>query len=225
MRVVIADDAALVRDGLARLLAELDVDVVGLAGDAETAVDLVRDLTPDVVILDIRMPPTFTDEGLRATEAIRALPGNRTAVLVLAQAVEPTTAARLLAGGSTGTGYLLKERVAAADELVDALYRVAAGGTVVDPAVVDALLARRRERDPLGDLTEREREVLALVAGGRSNSAIAARLVLSERTVETHVATILSKLGLEPTVDDHRRVLAAITYLRAGDAAPVEDQR
>lgn len=216
MRVVIADDAALVREGLARLLADLDIDVVGLAGDGETAVALVREHAPDVAILDIRMPPGYLDEGLRAAEAIRALPGSPVAVLVLAQAVDPATAERLLAGGPARTGYLLKERVADAGELVDALRRVAAGGSVVDPAVVDALLARRRERDPLGELTERERGVLALVAEGRSNAAIAARLVVSERTVETHVATILSKLGLEPTADDHRRVLAAITWLRAG---------
>jgi DNA-binding NarL/FixJ family response regulator len=216
MRVVIADDAALVREGLARLLVDMGIDVVGLAGDGETAVSLVHELKPDVAILDIRMPPGYLDEGLRAAEAIRAMPGSPTAVLVLAQAVDPVTAERLLAGGSAGTGYLLKERVAAADELVEALRRVAAGGSVVDPAVVDALLARRRGHDPLGELTDREREVLALVAEGRSNAAIATRLVVSERTVETHVATILSKLGLEPTADDHRRVLAAITYLRVG---------
>ena len=216
LRVVIADDAALVREGLARLLRDLSIDVVGTAADGEAAVAIVRDLAPDVAILDIRMPPTFVDEGLRAAEAIRALPGSPIGVLVLAQAVEPATAQRLLAGGTRGTGYLLKERVGGPDDLVDAVRRVAAGGSVVDPAVVEALLARHHVRGPLDELTEREREVLALVAQGRSNAAIAARLVVSERTVETHVATILSKLHLEPAADDHRRVLAAITYLRAG---------
>jgi DNA-binding NarL/FixJ family response regulator len=220
MRVVIADDAALVREGLARLLGDLGIEVVGLAGDEATAVDLTRRLAPDVAILDIRMPPGYVDEGVRAAEAIRDLPDVHTAVLVLAQDVQPATAQRLLAGGTAGTGYLLKERVAAPEELADALDRVAAGGSVVDPRVVDALLARRRAAEPLDDLTERELEVLALVAEGRSNAAIAHRLVVSERTVESHVATILSKLGLEPTVDDHRRVLAAITFLRATAEAP-----
>lgn len=215
MRVVIADDAALVRDGIARLLGDRGIEVVGLAADADGAVSLVAAMRPDVAILDVRMPPTFVDEGLRAAEAIRALPGPPTAILVLAQAVEPTTAQGLLARGARGTGYLLKERVATPDDLVEAVRRVAAGGSVVDPAVVEALLGRSRERDPLSALTEREREVLVLVAEGRSNVAIAGRLVVSERTVETHVATIMSKLGLEPALDDHRRVLAAITYLRA----------
>jgi DNA-binding NarL/FixJ family response regulator len=219
LRVVIADDAVLVRDGIARLLGDYGIEVVGMAGDGERAVTLVRDLAPDVAILDIRMPPSFSDEGLRAAEAVRALPGPPVGVLVLAQAVEPATAERLLQGGSRGTGFLLKERVATADDLVDAVRRVAAGGSVVDPAVVEALLVRRRERDPLAELTDREREVLALVAEGRSNGAIAKRLILSDRTVETHVATILSKLALEPAGDDHRRVLAAIAYLRARDVS------
>ena len=196
LRVVIADDAALVRDGIARLLADHGIEVVGSAVDGESAVDLVRDLAPDVAILDIRMPPSFTDEGLRAAEAIRALPGSPISVLVLAQAVEPATAERLLMGGSHGTGYLLKERVATADDLVDAVRRVAAGGSVVDPAVVEALLARRRERDPLGELTDREREVLALVAEGLSNADVAEKLYISPRTAAVHVSNILTKLGV-----------------------------
>ena len=213
MRVVVADDSVLLREGIARMLREAGFEPVALVGDAEALLAAVQREPPDVAIVDIRMPPTFTDEGLRAAEALLQLePPVR--VLVLAQAVEASHAVRLLGGGQGGVGYLLKDRVANVDQLVDALRRVAEGGTVVDPEVVAALVSRRQSRDRLMDLTSREREVLALIAEGRTNRGIGAALVVGEKTVETHVANIFSKLGLEEAPNDHRRVLAALSWLR-----------
>jgi DNA-binding NarL/FixJ family response regulator len=185
-------------------------------GNATALLEVVDRDPPDVAVVDIRMPPTHTDEGLRAADAIRARHGDRVGVLVLSQYVEVAYADKLIAAEAPGMGYLLKERVADIDQLTDAVRRVARGGLVIDPALVGQLLRRRREPDPLVDLTEREREVLGLMAEGRSNQAIAERLVVSLKTVETHVASILSKLGLEPAAEDHRRVLAVLAYLRAG---------
>jgi DNA-binding NarL/FixJ family response regulator len=215
MRVVIAEDGGLVREALSRLLAVAGFEVVGAVADADALRAVVAAESPDVAIVDVRMPPSFTDEGLRAAEAIRAS-GGRTGVLVLTQSADPGHAVRLLADGTGGVGYLLKDRVADLDELADAVRRVARGETVVDPTVVTALFRRRRERDPLDLLTPREREVLSLMAEGRSNLGIADRLVVTEKTVETHVANILGKLGLEAQPDDHRRVLAVLAHLRAG---------
>ena len=215
MRVVIAEDGGLVREALSRLLAVAGFEVVGAVADADALRAVVAAESPDVAIVDVRMPPSFTDEGLRAAEAIRAS-GGRTGVLVLPQSADPGHAVRLLADGTGGVGYLLKDRVADLDELADAVRRVARGETVVDPTVVTALFRRRRERDPLDLLTPREREVLSLMAEGRSNLGIADRLVVTEKTVETHVANILGKLGLEAQPDDHRRVLAVLAHLRAG---------
>jgi DNA-binding NarL/FixJ family response regulator len=216
VRVAIAEDAVLLREGLVRLLAESGFEVVGAVPTATALLELVDREVPDVAIVDIRMPPTHTDEGLRAADAIRARHGHRIGVLVLSQYVEVAYADKLIAAEAPGMGYLLKERVADVDQLTDAVRRVARGGLVLDPALVSQLLRRRREPDPLVDLTEREREVLGLMAEGRSNQAIAERLVVTLKTVETHVASILSKLGLEPAAEDHRRVLAVLAYLRAG---------
>ena len=213
MRVVVAEDAVLLREGIARLLRDAGIDPVGLVGDAPSLLAVVAQEHPDVAIVDIRMPPTFSDEGLVAAEALRAT-HPPTPVLVLSQTVEAAHAVRLLDDGQGGVGYLLKDRVANVEELIDALRRVAEGGTVVDSAVVKALVSRRRDRDPLVDLTPREREVLALIAEGRTNRAIASTLVVGEKTVETHVANIFSKLGLEETPTDHRRVLATLRWLR-----------
>ena len=195
MRVVIADDAALVREGVARLLAEAGLDVVGQASEAAELMLLVRDRHPDVAVVDIRMPPTNTDEGLVAAQEIRAR-YPETAVLVLSQHLEPRYAVRLLEEAPSGAGYLLKERVARADELVDAIRRVAAGECVVDRAVVDELLARQRRDDPLAELSDREREILELMAEGRSNQGICKTLWLSPKTVETHIRHLFMKLGL-----------------------------
>lgn len=213
MRVVIAEDSVLLREGIVRVLRDGGLDVVGAVGDAVALTDVVRAMRPDVAIVDVRMPPTHTDEGLRAAETLLGAEPP-TAVLVLSQGVEPGHAVRLLGDGRRGVGYLLKDRVANVDELVAAVRQVGAGGTVVDPEVVAVLIGRRRTHDTLGELTERETQVLALMAEGRSNRAIGATLGVGEKTVETHVARVFSKLGLEPSLDDHRRVLAALTWLR-----------
>ena len=210
MRVVLAEDSLLLRAGIARLLDDAGIEVVGQAGDLEDLLRKVRAHKPDVAIVDIKMPPTNTDEGLRAAMVIRSeLPG--TAVLVLSQYVEKEYAEELLAESAEGVGYLLKDRVADIDRFIDAVRRVADGGSVLDPQVVSRMLDR--SSGPLDELTGREREVLALMAEGRSNRAIAAELVVSERAVEKHVTNILSKLGIPATADDHRRVLAVLAYL------------
>ncbi|HEX6677475.1 MAG TPA: response regulator transcription factor [Actinomycetes bacterium] len=213
MKVVLADDAALFRQGIARLLTDAGFEVAGQAGDVGELLQLVAKLTPQVAIVDIRMPPTHTTEGLQAAERIRA-EHPQVAVLVLSQYVEPHYAIRLLGRQPAAVGYLLKDRVTDAAELAEAVMRVAAGRPVIDPAVVAVLLGRRLRHDPLAALSEREREVLALMAEGRSNQAIADQLVLTPRTVESHVRSILTKLDLAPTADDHRRVLAVLAYLR-----------
>jgi DNA-binding NarL/FixJ family response regulator len=214
MNVVLADDAVLFREGVARLLTETGFEVVGQAGDVDGLLDLVDGHSPDVAIVDIRMPPDHSTEGLDAAERIRGTyPG--TGVLVLSQYVEPHYALRLIHDQPGGLGYLLKDRVAEVDQLADAVNRVGAGGFVIDPSVVSELLTRRRERDPLNVLSEREFEVLATMAEGRSNQAIAARLYLTPKTVESHVRSIFMKLDLPPATDDHRRVLAVLTYLRS----------
>ena len=213
MRVAIAEDVVLLREGISRVLRDGGFDVVAAVGDAEALLEAIERTPVDVAIVDIRMPPTHTDEGLLAAESLRAREPS-IPVVVLSQAVEPAHAVRLLGDGRGGIGYLLKERVAAMDDLLEAIERVARGGTAIDPAVVAALVARRRQRDPLDELTAREREVLALMAEGRSNRAIASTLVIGDKTVETHVASIFSKLGLEAAADDHRRVIAVLTWLR-----------
>ena len=213
MRVAIAEDVVLLREGIARVLRDGGFEVVAAVGDAEALLEAVDRTPVDVAIVDIRMPPTHTDEGLVAAEALRARDPS-VPVVVLSQAVEPAHAVRLLGDGRGGIGYLLKERVAAMDELLEAVERVGRGGTAIDPAVIAALVGKRRDRDPLDELTAREREVLGLMAEGRSNRAIASTLVIGDKTVETHVASIFSKLGLEEAPDEHRRVLAVLTWLR-----------
>ncbi|MGA2013930.1 MAG: response regulator transcription factor [Solirubrobacteraceae bacterium] len=213
MRVVLADDAVILREGLARLLEEAGFDVVGLAADATALLDLVERTQPDVAIVDIRMPPTHTDEGLRAAKVIRER-WPAIGLLVLSQHVNARYALELLSGGTDGVGYLLKERVSDLAELSASVNRVGRGGSVLDPAVVGELVGRRRQADnPLEQLTGREREVLALMAEGRSNRAIAERLFVTEHTVEKHVTNIFGSLRLPQSADDHRRVLAVITYL------------
>ena len=214
MRVVIADDEVLLRDGLDRLLTEAGFDVVGTAG---TAGELRRDVElarPDVAIIDIKMPPTHTDEGLVAAEQIRAS-HPQVGVLVLSQYLESRYAARLLEHHPEAVGYLLKERVSDIAVLADALARVHEGECVIDPTIISRLLGRARPASPLGQLTEREREVLALMAEGRSNKSICERLFLSPKTVEGHVRSIFTKLGIGEAADDHRRVLAVLSYLRS----------
>jgi DNA-binding NarL/FixJ family response regulator len=214
VRVVIADDAVLLREGLVRLLAETGHDVVAAVGDGPSLVTSVLEHRPDVSIVDVRMPPSHTDEGLRAAvEARGKVPG--TPVLVLSQYVEVSYADDLLADGKGGIGYLLKDRVSDVSDFLDGLARVAAGGTVLDPEVVAQLFARRRRGDPLRSLTAREREVLGLMAEGRSNTAIARHLVVTEGAVEKHVRNIFTKLDLPPDDEQHRRVLAVLAYLKA----------
>jgi DNA-binding NarL/FixJ family response regulator len=213
VRVVIAEDSVLLREGLVRVLQDAGFEIVGQAGNADELVLKVRSYKPDIAIVDVRMPPTQTDEGARAAEVIRhEQPG--VGVLVLSQIVEAPTAFRLFRENPEGFGYLLKDRVLEVDEFVDAVRRVARGGTAMDPEVVAQLVGRRRADDPLDELTEREREVLGLMAEGRSNQAIGKKLFLSPKTVETHVHRIFVKLGLEPAQADHRRVLAVLAYLR-----------
>jgi len=213
VRVVIAEDSVLLREGLAKLLQESGFDVVGQAGDADDLILKVRSYSPDVAIVDIRMPPTQTDEGARAAEQIRAdFP--QVGVLVLSQVVEANRALRLFGERPDGFGYLLKDRVVQVDEFLDAVRRVGRGGTAIDPEVVSQLVGRRRADDPLGELTDREREVLALMAEGRSNQGIGRKLFMAPKTVEAHVHRIFMKLGLEAGEDDHRRILAVLAYLR-----------
>jgi DNA-binding NarL/FixJ family response regulator len=213
MRVVIADDAALIREGVAHLLTENGLEVVDQVGDAEALLTSVHDRRPDVALVDIRMPPTYTDEGLRAARVIRAR-YPETAVLVLSQHLEPAYALRLVEEKPEAVGYLMKERVGRVQQLLDAVQRVAAGECVVDRAVVDELLARRRRVDPVAELTPREREIIALMAEGRSNQGICRTLWLSPKTVETHIRGAFAKLGIKEAPEDNRRVLAVLAYLR-----------
>ena len=214
MRLVVGDDSVLLREGLVRLLEEAGFEVVGQAGDAEDLLRKVRAHRPDAAIVDVRMPPTHTDEGIRAAQQIRSeLPD--VGVLVLSQYVEEAYARELLADDAAGVGYLLKDRVSDIDTLADAVRRIGAGGSALDPEVVSGMLGRARQDDPLEELTPREREVLALMAEGRSNSAIASELVVTERAVEKHVTSIFSKLDLPAAPEDHRRVLAVLAFLEA----------
>ncbi|MFI7602614.1 response regulator [Actinoplanes sp. NPDC049681] len=214
MRVVIADDAVLLREGLVRLLEENDFTVVAAVGDGPALVEAIVAHEPDVSIVDVRMPPTHTDEGLRAAvEARKRVPGSP--VLVLSQYVEVEYADDLLADRLGAVGYLLKDRVSEVGEFLDGLRRVAGGATVLDPEVVGQLLVRRRRDDPLRNLTPREREVLGLMAEGRSNTAIARKIVVTEGAVEKHVRNIFTKLDLPPDEEQHRRVLAVLTYLQS----------
>ncbi len=213
MRVLIADDAVLLREGAARLLEEAGFEVVAQAGDAEELLRKVRAHKPDVAIIDVRMPPDNVDDGLRAALTIREeLPG--VGILLLSQYIEDRYLAQLLASGAEGVGYLLKDRVSELERLSEAVGRVAAGGSVLDPEVVAQMLGRTRDEGPLDSLTEREREVLALMAEGRTNRAIAGELYVSERAVERHVTSIFGKLDLPAGEQDHRRVLAVLAYLR-----------
>jgi len=214
MRVMIADDAVLFREGLARVLQVAGIEVAAQVGDGEQLLARVRANPPAVVVVDIRMPPTHTREGLDAAQRIRT-DHPQVGVLVLSQYVEPHHAVQLLQDGAGGVGYLLKDRIADVEEVVDAVRRVAAGGSVIDPEVVAQLVGRRRTRDPVQELSERERQVLALMAEGRSNQAIGDRLFLSPKTVEAHVHSIFTRLDLHPAPDDHRRVLAVLAFLRA----------
>jgi DNA-binding NarL/FixJ family response regulator len=214
MRVVLADDSVLLREGMARLLEDSGFEIVGQAGDADDLMLKVRSWKPDVAIVDIRMPPTQTDEGLRAAKEIRqAHPA--TGVLVLSQYVETSYALELLADSAEGVGYLLKDRIADIPEFTAAVRRVGEGGSALDPSIVSLLVGRNRGAGPLDDLTPREREVLELMAEGLSNAAVAARMFVTERAVEKHVTSIFSKLRLAATGDSHRRVLAVLAFLQA----------
>jgi DNA-binding NarL/FixJ family response regulator len=210
----VADDSVLLREGIVRILSDSGFDVVGQAGDAEDLVRKVAAHKPDVAIIDVRMPPTNTDDGLRAAQKIRAeQPG--TGVLVLSQYIEEGYALELLSENAEGVGYLLKDRVADVERFTESVRRVGEGGSALDPEVVAQLLGRRRREDPLEELSPREREVLELMAEGRSNHAIADAMVVTERAVEKHVTSIFGKLKLPPTAEDHRRVLAVLRFLRA----------
>jgi DNA-binding NarL/FixJ family response regulator len=213
VRVIVADDSVLLREGVTRVLEEAGFDVVAQAADREELMRKARAHKPDVAIVDIRMPPTHTDEGLQAARTIREeLPG--TGVLVLSAYVEETYALELLGEDASGVGYLLKDRVSDRDRFAESVQRVAEGGSALDPEVVSQMLGRRRATTPLDELTPREREVLELMAEGRSNQAIADALVISGRAVEKHVTSIFSKLDLPPAPEDHRRVLAVLTFVR-----------
>jgi DNA-binding NarL/FixJ family response regulator len=214
VRIVIAEDSVLLRDGLIRMLSDHGHEIVGSVEDAVGLVDLVESESPDLVVLDVRMPPTHTDEGIRAALELRArrpdLP-----VLVLSQYVEENYASELLSGDLSGVAYVLKDRVTEVGEFLETVDRIADGGTAIDPEVVSQLLARTRRQEPLSDLSPREREVLGLMAEGRSNGAIASALFITERAVEKHVKSIFQKLRLPPAETDHRRVLAVVRYLEA----------
>jgi DNA-binding NarL/FixJ family response regulator len=214
MRVVVAEDSVLLREGVVRLLQEAGHEVVGQAGDHDDLMRKVRAHKPDLAVVDVRMPPTQTDEGLRAAKVIRSeLPA--VGVLVLSGYVEPAYAQELLAENAEGIGYLLKDRVSDVGAFADAVERVGAGGSALDPEVVSVLMGRSRDDDPLDELTAREREVLGLMAEGRTNAAIAEQLVISHRAVEKHVTSIFSKLGLTASTEDHRRVLAVLRFLES----------
>jgi DNA-binding NarL/FixJ family response regulator len=213
VRVVIAEDSVLLREGLARILADAGDEIVRLVDNGSDLIDAIAEFRPDVSIVDVRMPPTFRDEGLRAAiEARHRVPGS--AILIFSQYVEERYASELLETGAEGVGYLLKDRVADVKDFLTSLRQVADGGTVLDPEVIAQILARRRKDNRLTDLTGREREVLSLMAEGRSNSAIAGHLSIGDGTVEKHISNIFGKLGLEESSSQHRRVLAVLTYLQ-----------
>ncbi len=212
MRIVIAEDSVLLRDGLSRLLGDAGHELVALVGDADSLVDAVLELQPDLAVVDVRMPPTHTDDGLRAAVEIRRR-SPEVGILVLSQYVEEQYARELLAGDSSGVGYLLKDRIADVGDFLSAVERVGTGGAAFDPEVVSQILARSSRQDPISRLTPREREVMALMAEGRSNTAIAAALVVSDGAIEKHVSNIFAKLDLPQAETDHRRVLAVLRWL------------
>jgi DNA-binding NarL/FixJ family response regulator len=214
LRVAIAEDSVLLREGIARLLGEAGFEIVGQSSTADDLLLKVRSYSPDVAIVDIRMPPSHTDEGLRAAKTIREQHPD-VGVLVLSEYLEPAYAMELIADNAEGVGYLLKQRVSELDEFASAVRRVAEGGSALDPAIVTQLVGRRRSDDPVATLTPREREVLEQMAEGRTNQAIAERLVVTERAVEKHVTSIFAKLRLSATAEDHRRVLAVLAFLRS----------